>query len=261
MHPKHIIPMGYKYKINSDYFKEIDTEYKAYILGFIYADGSIYQPPGNGQKVFRIGIQEQDSYVLEELSISAAGGYKYIVNSPSSIRKGYQPQVCVTIVSDLLCQDLINLGCNIRKSKEGMTFPVLPPHLIHHFIRGFLDGDGSIILKKQTYKYERKTSYGISNPHQDRYKLVLAFSSTDKEFLLEIAKQLQITKPYFTEKTKEATTYILWIERKNDVQRVISYLYNDSKYFLQRKYDKVIEFNKTIKSEAEDTSSDRLETT
>ncbi len=261
LYPKHNIPMGYKYKIKSDYFKNIDTEYKAYILGFIYADGSVYQPPGNRQMNFRIGVQERDSYILDQLSLSAAGGHKHTVKTPSSIKKGYQPQVCVNISSNELCQDLIDLGCSVRKSKEGMIFPHLTPHLIPHFIRGFLDGDGSVILKKQTYKYKRKTSYKIPNPHQDRYKLVLAFSSTDKQFLLEIAKHLKVEKPYITEKVRTIMNYILWIEVKSDVERAISYLYNDCNYFLQRKYNKIVEFNKTIKSEATDTSVERLETT
>jgi hypothetical protein len=233
----------------------------AYILGFIYADGSVYQPVGNRQLNFRIGVQERDSYILDKLSIDAAGGHKHTVKTPSSINKGYQPQVCVNITSNDFCQDLINLGCKIRKSKEGMTFPELPKHLVKHFIRGFLDGDGSIILKKQNYKYKRKTTYKIPNPHKDRFKLNIAFSSTDKKFLLDIAKHLQLEKVYITERIRSIKNYILWIEVKSEVNRVVNYLYSDCEYFLKRKYDKVIEFNKTIKSEAEDTSPERLETT
>lgn len=254
--------MGYKYKINSEYFKEINTEYKAYILGFIFADGSVYQPFGSKkQLVFRIGIQEEDSYILDKLSIEAAGGHRHIVKTPSSIAKGYKPQVLITISSNELCQDLIKLGCNIRKSKEGMTFPNLKPEMVRHFIRGFLDGDGSIILKKQTYSYKRKTSYSIPSPHQDRYKLKLAFSSTDLEFLKKIAEILNVSHYYIAEKQRTIMNYILWIENKKDVEDSILYLYKDSEYFLKRKYEKVIEFNRIIKSQAEDTSSEGLETT
>jgi intein/homing endonuclease len=262
LYPKHIIPMGYKYKIDSDYFKQIDTEYKAYILGLIYADGSVYQPPGsNRQLIFRIGVQEEDSYVLHKLSKEAAGGHLYTVKTPSSIKRGYKPQVQVTISSNKLCQDLINLGCSIRKSKEGMKFPKLSPELVRHFIRGFLDGDGSVLLKKQTYNYKRKTSYQIPNPHKTRYKLRLAFSSTDKYFLEEVAKNLDVSNYYIAEKQRTIMNYILWIENKKDVENSISKLYNDSQYFLKRKYEKVIEFNKIIKSQAEDISSEGLETT
>ena len=48
--------MGYKYKVNHNYFNLIDTEYKAYILGFIYADGCISQPSGNRKLNFRIHV-------------------------------------------------------------------------------------------------------------------------------------------------------------------------------------------------------------
>jgi hypothetical protein len=142
-----------------------------------------------------------------------------------------------------------------------MTFPKLEKHLIPHFIRGFLDGDGSVILKKLQYKYIRKTNHSIFKPHKQQYKLKLAFCSTDKEFLLEIAKCLNISKPYITEKVRTQVNYILWIENKQEVLDSVNYLYSDATYFLKRKYDKVVEFNMTIKSEAEDTSSERLETT
>lgn len=252
--------MGYKYKIAENYFNKINNEYKAYILGFIYADGSIYQPTGNRQKVFRIGIVQEDEYILKKLSKEAAGGHKHIVKTPSSIKKNYKPQVLVNISSNKLCQDLINHGCNINKSKVGMIFPKLEKKLIPHFIRGFLDGDGSIILKKLKYSYKRKTSYKLKNPHKQRYKLKIAFSCTDKVFLLEIAKQLNV-KYYMAEKKSITTLYTLWIENKEDVSQTINYLYDNATYFLTRKYNKIIEFNKTIKSEAKGTPLERLETT
>lgn len=253
--------MGYKYEVNHNYFNVIDTEYKSYILGFIYADGCISQPSGNRQLNFRIGVQEEDGWILTNLSIQAAGGQKHIVQTPSSIKKGYKPQHCVNIVSNQIGNTLIDLGCNINKSKLGMNFPKLEKHLIPHFIRGFLDGDGSVILKKLQYKYVRKTNYKLSDPHKQQYKLKLAFSSTDKNFLLEIAKYLNIYNPYITEKVRKQINYILWIENKQEVSDSITYLYSDATYFLKRKYNKVVEFNKTIKSQAEDKSLEGLETT
>jgi hypothetical protein len=253
--------MVYKYEVNHNYFSKINTEYKAYILGFIYADGCVSQPKGNRQLNFRIGVQEEDSQILTSLSIEAGGGQKHIVQTPSSIKKGYKPQHCVNIVSNQLCNDLIDLGCNINKSKLGMTFPKLEKHLVPHFIRGFLDGDGSIILKKLQYKYIRKTDYKLSNPHKQQYKLVLAFCSTDKQFLLEIAKCLNLINPYITERIRKQVNYILWVEKKEEVSTSVDYLYSGATCFLKRKYNKVVEFNKTIKSEATDTSVERLETT
>jgi len=261
LYPKHNIPMGYKYKVDHDYFKKIDSEYKAYILGFIYADGCISQPVGNRQLNFRIGVQEEDSYVLNELSSNAAGGQMHTVKTPSSVSRGYKPQVCVNISSNVLGQDLIDLGCGIRKSRDGMKFPEITVSMIPHFIRGFMDGDGSIILKALNYKYERKTAWTVSNAHIQRYKLKVAFCSTDRAFLEKIIEHLPIKKSYIAERKRTQVIYILWIENTDDVQSCLTYLYENATYFLKRKRDKFEEFNKTIKSQAEDTSSEGLETT
>ena len=48
-----------KYKFDEEYFKEIDTSNKAYFLGLIYADGSVFN---NNCK---IKLVETDGYILE----------------------------------------------------------------------------------------------------------------------------------------------------------------------------------------------------
>jgi hypothetical protein len=259
--PKHNILMGYKYKVNHDYFKEINDEYKAYILGFIYADGGITIPSNNRQSYIRIEIQEEDGYILNKFAKEAGGREVSIINRPSSIIKNWKKKAQITITSNSICNDLRTYGCNPNKSRVGMTFPKLKEELIPHFIRGFMDGDGSIIIKKLNYKYKRKTNYKIPNPHKQQYKLKVAFSSTDKVFLEEIAKYLPVKKFYIAERKRNMIVYTLWIENSQDVQDCLNYLYKDSNYFLKRKHDKFLEFNMTIKSEAEDTSSERLETT
>ena len=51
-------------KLNHSYFDVIDTEYKAYILGFIFADGCIVDNFNGRQKSLRIEIIETDGYIL-----------------------------------------------------------------------------------------------------------------------------------------------------------------------------------------------------
>ena len=253
--------MGYKYKINHNYFKEIDSEYKAYILGFIYADGSITQPKGNRQKKLTLAIQEEDGYILEKLSQDACGGQSYILNPPAVQKRGWKKRAVVYATSNQMCDDLISKGCYIRKSQEGMKFPKIEEKYLSHFIRGFLDGDGSIILKKVNYKYKRKTTNIRKDTHIQRYKLKIAFCSTDKEFLIRIAKILNIEKSYISSRMRKQLIHILWIENIKDVTKSIDFLYKDAIYFLERKYDKIQQYNKTIKSQAEDKSSEGLETT
>lgn len=252
--------MGYKYEINHEYFNKIDTEYKAYILGFIYADGSIIQPKGNKQKRITISIQNDDGYILDKLA-KEAGGSNDTFYPPSIENKGWKKRRVVSIVSDKICDNLIQLGCNINKSKIGMKFPNISNELIPHFIRGFMDGDGSIIMKKVKYSYIRKTSNIRNSNHIQRYLLRLAFTSTDKEFLEKLESFLSISKSYYHMKLRTQEVYTLWIEREKDVKNTVDYLYKNANFYLKRKYNKILEFEKTIKSQAEDISSEGLTTT
>lgn len=52
-----------KYPLNENYFEEIDTPNKAYILGFFYADGNV---SGKNNTV-QIGLQSRDGYILERM--------------------------------------------------------------------------------------------------------------------------------------------------------------------------------------------------
>ena len=49
------------------------------------------------------------------------------------------------MVSNKLVSDIEKLGV-IENKTLVLTFPELPTELVHHFIRGYFDGDGSVFL-------------------------------------------------------------------------------------------------------------------
>ena len=233
------------------YFDNIDSEYKAYILGFIYADGNINDKvKGKREWGLCVSIQEEDGYILQKLLDDTNKKKINISNPPAVIKNNWKKRAVAHIGNTYLCNTLINLGCYPRKSQLGMKFPIIPKHLIHHFIRGFFDGDGCVTIKKRTYKGKKVTS--------EYFHKIIAFTSTDSIFLDEVMKNLPITKIYKRQKLRSLLVHTYWIERKEDVQNVYNYLYKDATYFLKRKYDK---FNKSIKSQAIDTFIEGLETT
>lgn len=242
--------MKRKNNIQYNYFNCIDTEYKAYILGFIYADGSIIKREGNRENSLVISIQQEDSYILEKLLKEVNGNKLVIRNPPSTIKNGWKAQGQAIINSSEICNGLNDLGCFHNKTVVGMRFPELREDLIRHFIRGFFDGDGCINIKKEIYKGKRVTTMNYSKR--------IAFTSTSKDFLDTLFSFLPITKVYKREKLRTLLVYTYWIERQSDVENVKNYLYRECEYFLSRKREK---FNMTIKSEAIDTSIERLETT
>lgn len=128
-----------KYQCDYHYFDIVDCEEKAYFLGLIYSDGYI---TGN---CFGISLKQDDVDIIEKL--------KKCLNSTHPIRtytnKGYggyeNPTVYNRLIirSEVLVKSLINQG--VKYNKSGFLLPPTLPHdLIRHFIRGFMDGDGSI---------------------------------------------------------------------------------------------------------------------
>lgn len=246
-----------KGKKKHDYFSVIDTEFKAYILGWIYADGTLLPRNGNRQALFCISVQEEDGkeFLIElarEITERVPGRRYYA----SQIKRGEKPQMRVSISSDQIFSDLVGYGLRPAKTKYGMTFPVLNPKLEHHFIRGFLDGDGSIMYSQTIASYVPKTK-PKTNKLRDRGRI--AFIGTDKLFLEEVRKRLPITKHYYGGKqSKNMFTHILWIERALDVRACIDYLYKDATWFLSRKRKKAI---KIISSQALCAHKEGSETT
>lgn len=236
---------------NIKYFDQIDTEYKAYILGLIYADGTIDDKvKGNREWRLIISLQEEDGFILNKLIKDTTSRKVRIDNPPSTQKKNWKKRAVAYIGNTYMCESLIKLGCVPRKSQVGMKFPNIPDHLIHHFIRGFFDGDGCVTVNKKIYRGKKVIS--------EYFKLKLAFTSTDSEFLDTLISHLPVTRVYKRQKLRSMIVYTYWIERKNDIQNVYKHLYNDANYFLKRKYEK---FNMPIKSQVVGTPTKGLETT
>jgi len=121
-----------KLKFNHDFFENIDCEEKAYWLGFIMADGcvSVTQQPK-----MAIGLHKRDEDHLKKWHQSIRSCLKI---------HHHKDRVASTHYSSKMCHDLIQMGCVPRKSLQ-LEFPDLREDLIRHFVRGYFDGDGSIL--------------------------------------------------------------------------------------------------------------------
>lgn len=120
--------MKRKYTLQADYFKNIDSENKAYWLGFIQADGAIDGPRENQ---LRIKIQKSDRNLLEEFIIHI--GY----NGPIKEKENY---CAINITSKELTDDLKKLG--IVRNKTFKTEYLDLKDYQRHYLRGIFDGDG-----------------------------------------------------------------------------------------------------------------------
>ncbi len=137
-----------KYPIVEDFFDDINTEEKAYILGLLYADG--YNDTNRNS--VSLGLKETDREILDKITvlIQPTKPLQYI-NTQNNGFKNSQNQYRLVMESRKISQRLIELGCGKAKT-HNLVFPTgtqVPKYLQRHFIRGYFDGDGSVSGDKQ----------------------------------------------------------------------------------------------------------------
>jgi len=125
-----------KPKFNENYFENIDSERKAYWLGFIFADGCVSEIKGCS-KFLSICLSRKDREHLELFSKD--------INSSIKIHDYHNKHdfSYIRLYSDKISNDLIKLGCTPRKSLI-LQYPILNKNMDRHFIRGYFDGDGCV---------------------------------------------------------------------------------------------------------------------
>lgn len=137
-------PHVIQYNINHDFFNEIDTEEKAYILGLLYADGSVSNNKNATDNTITLRLQISDIEILERINkILETDRPIYIYKNNGYKGNNY---AMLTIKSKQIRDNLIQKGCGVNKTYT-LKYPnkeVISDKLQSHFIRGFLDGDGSI---------------------------------------------------------------------------------------------------------------------
>lgn len=125
-----------RWQTNRSYFTEIDTPGKAYVLGFVIADGHIHK---EGYKV-SISVKESDADILRRIAseLRCDAPLRTTVNHYD----GSHAARLLACGKDLVA-DLNKLGVYHDKSKTAM-WPVIAPELEGHLVRGLWDGDGYI---------------------------------------------------------------------------------------------------------------------
>lgn len=220
-----------RYFIDETFFNQIDSEIKAYYLGFIAADGCIQK-----NKCLDISIQSRDGYILKPLrdAIQPKKPFLLIYGKGNT-----QDQLKLSIRSDNICKQLNLLGFPQNKSIKGMSYPNLREDLHRHFIRGFFDGDGTIT--GCTTKKTSRTGIGtISNGIKRLVRIV----STSNLFLEAVVYQLTLLglsqRKVIQDKSRKRKTPIYRIDYSSlsDISKLQTLFYTDANYYLHRKKEK-----------------------
>lgn len=129
--------MAGKYEIKEDFFSRRYTEYNAYVLGYLYASGSVYR--GRNNKRYELTISGTDSELLKQINKVMRSTYPV-----QSINGTYQ----IRVSNKKIVKRLEKLGLGPDKTNT-LRFPdYLPKKLERHFIRGFFDGKGTYMKEE-----------------------------------------------------------------------------------------------------------------
>lgn len=209
----------YSKYFNENFFEVIDSEIKAYLLGFMFADGNIEQNFKYGTYRAGIHISAIDKHIAY-LFQQYIDPYSNIHFSNVITRKNkLNSTMCsLRFSSKKLIQDLINQGCIPRKTYEETHIPNLPDDLMFHFIRGYFDGDG------HTYVFKSRNSYAIR----------VGFTS-EYHTLKDMETFLNKKGIYCYLELKENICYRLYINRKEDIQSFYHAIYDNANFFFSRK--------------------------
>ena len=200
----------YKNK-NVTFFDVIDSEIKAYLLGFIFADGCI------SKSRLIVGVNVRDIYIINLLQkFLNKENHLYFTKKTNAVDFG--------INSLHLINSLKIHGVKYSKSLKENYIPNIPSELKRHFIRGYFDGDGCI----------RQKSDGFCIDIVSKTKSIL--TDIYNEFI-----KYDITTSITFNKT--TTCWNLRKSKKEELLKIKDYFYKDADYYFSRKFDI---FNKII---------------
>ena len=222
-----------KYNFDIHVFDKIDTEAKAYWLGFLYADGCNFEP----RYTVSLNLVEGDKPHIE-----AFAHFLDLDRPLLRIRRrtpNSQHQYSISASDMHFSAQLARLGM-VRNKTFTLCFPTedqVPTNLVRHFLRGYFDGDGSIAkAKHRRGKPTHRPSYFAS------------FVSTEKfcECVSAILMKELGVKVYMSTRFPERKNSTRQISFNGNLQvaRFLDWLYKDATVFLSRKHDRYLELKR-----------------
>lgn len=224
------------YKFNKNFFKCIDSEKKAYILGFFFADGY------NSNTQIEFTQLEQDEDVLIQINNAMESEvpiYSYINHINGKTKK------ILRFSNQEMCKDMNNLG-GIKGKSLILEFPkYLPKELIPHFIRGYFDGDGCVWNGKRKKMVVKDPK--CKNGYRERIIHNVKITFTGCKLLIDELQNILVSELSF-KKTKlnlskakdkqECMWCTMEYSGRGQLKKLFDFMYKDATIYGSRKYNK-----------------------
>lgn len=206
-----------KYEVDQTFFDVVDSEEKAYWLGFLTADGTIEADS------IRVCLAAKDRLHLVKF-LSAIQSEHPIGDRITTLDGKEFPGVEVHVGSQKLSGGIQALGVTPRKSFSATPSSNVPEHLLPHYWRGVIDGDGSFVAGVNKRSGRSKWSVqacGTKAITQGFVDWVCSFATTGAE-----------PKP-----RGGNGTFVVKINGNRLSKRIAEELYRDAHVWLDRKHE------------------------
>lgn len=225
-----------KYYFNKKYFDEINTEDKAYWIGFIWGDGYAMKRRRQVSPVyeFKLDLVDKDQVIK----------FKQALDSNHPIKTYYQKRwgknavvYRLYIANNYFVKNLFdNYGLIPNRFDASKLLSRIPPRLYNHFIRGILDAEGSI-----SDYYIKDPRWGSLNRKMTvrfyTYEELLTFIQ-DTFYKNKLIKNISQTRK--RHKDRDGYCQELSYSGTQQVPKILNYLYQDAHIYLDRKYEKYL---------------------
>lgn len=207
---------NYKYSKNEDYFENIDTELKAYLLGWVAGDGCLKKDG------LYLSVHKNDIEIInlfKDTLITSDDANVYY--------RDYDNTMNIIINSVQITKDLLR---HLKLSKPGkksydIALPDLSDELMWCFIRGLMDSDGWV----------KNISLKNNPSHKDKYPLC-NYCSMSKDIRIQI---MEFCKKYdiktYNGSDKIGQHSLSWAGQ--NALKFLSKIYDGANFYLTRKYE------------------------
>jgi hypothetical protein len=218
-----------RFLIDEHYFDNIDTEIKAYMLGFIYADGNYLKKKNR----ISIKLNSKDRSLLERFSYIIYGK-EYLNDFTKVNAKGIRFHYTTFNIFNKHMSEMLEWHGVVERKSKKIIFPEwLNENLYRHFIRGLIDGDGC-----------------LSFPAKQSPVTILISTTKMNDFIKSYLEQKFSIKSYKIKAFKQDIEQIYYLKIKNYRQNsiLLNWLYKDAEIYLDRKFKLYLKFKEKAHS-------------
>ena len=216
-----------KWRVFDDFFDNIDSEIKVYLLGFFVADGCV---SFDNRFTFNNAIADTEIISLYKEYIAFDSPLVFKENLDLTINR--QTQICIRWNSKHMKNSLFELyNITPNKTYTSYNLPNIDKNMLRHFVRGFFDGDGCISI--------------TGNNRHICKQGALSFAITNEIFANDLCNYFKsVDLDTKVTKRNSKSGFIMYstsFYHKDNLRKIFELFYKDSNFYLKRKYNKFIE--------------------